>query len=70
MQSWIRRIKASSICSFAWGLTPDPDSTVYITDGQQNDLGYSNPDYDAMKKGLNAFDLKSVKWLMRKHTKF
>ena len=46
----------------AWGLTPDPDSTVYITDGQQNDLGYSNPDYDApMKKGLNAFDLEERK---------
>lgn len=46
----------------AWGLTPDPDSTVYITDGQQNDIGYSNPDYDAaMKKGLNAFDLEERK---------
>lgn len=46
----------------AWGLTPDPDSTVYITDGQQNDIGFSNPDYDAaMKKGLNAFDLEERK---------
>lgn len=46
----------------AWGLTPDPDSTVYITDGQQNDIGYSNPEYDAaMKKGLNAFDLEERK---------
>ena len=35
---------------------------MYITDGQQNDLGYSNPDYDAtMKKGLNAFDLEERK---------
>jgi peptide/nickel transport system substrate-binding protein len=46
----------------AWGLTPDPDSTVYITDGQQNDIGYSNPEFDAaMKKGLNAFDLEERK---------
>ncbi|AWP30349.1 ABC transporter substrate-binding protein [Paenibacillus glucanolyticus] len=46
----------------AWGLTPDPDSTVYITDGNQNDIGYSNPAYDAaMKKGLNAFDLEERK---------
>jgi len=46
----------------AWGLTPDPDSTVYITDGQQNDIGFSNPEYDAaMKKGLNAFDLEERK---------
>lgn len=33
-----------------WGLTPDPDSTVYITDGNQNDIGYSNPAYDAAMK--------------------
>ncbi|PAD74078.1 ABC transporter substrate-binding protein [Paenibacillus campinasensis] len=46
----------------AWGLTPDPDSTVYKTDGQQNDLGYSNPEYDAaMQEGLKAFDLEERK---------
>lgn len=46
----------------AWGLTPDPDTNVYMTDGQQNDIGYSNPEYDAaMKEGLNAFDLAERK---------
>ncbi|MEC0201148.1 ABC transporter substrate-binding protein [Paenibacillus lautus] len=46
----------------AWGLTPDPESTVYRTDGQQNDIGYSNPAYDAaMDKGLKAFDLEERK---------
>ncbi|MEK3732833.1 ABC transporter substrate-binding protein [Paenibacillus sp. FSL M8-0334] len=46
----------------AWGLTPDPNSTVYTTGGQQNDLGYSNPAYDeAMREGLYAFDLEDRK---------
>ncbi|GAB6927954.1 ABC transporter substrate-binding protein [Paenibacillus sp. JCM 10914] len=46
----------------AWGLTPDPDSTVYLTDGQQNGLGFSSPAYDeAMKKGLYAMDLEERK---------
>ncbi|QCT04889.1 extracellular solute-binding protein family 5 [Paenibacillus algicola] len=36
----------------AWGLTPDPDNTVYITDGAQNDTGYSNATVDElMQKG-------------------
>ncbi|CAM3075713.1 ABC transporter substrate-binding protein [Paenibacillus sediminis] len=41
----------------AWGLTPDPDSTVYITKGAQNDVGYSNKTVDEWsdkgKKELN-----------------
>ncbi|MFD1138985.1 ABC transporter substrate-binding protein [Paenibacillus urinalis] len=32
----------------AWGLTPDPDTTVYTTDGAQNRLGYSHPAYDEL----------------------
>ncbi|AOZ92874.1 ABC transporter substrate-binding protein [Paenibacillus crassostreae] len=41
----------------AWGLTPDPDNTVYITDGAQNDIGYSNAKVDElMKKGKVELD--------------
>ncbi|MET3207584.1 UNVERIFIED_CONTAM: peptide/nickel transport system substrate-binding protein [Paenibacillus sp. PvR008] len=32
----------------AWGLTPDPDNTVYITNGAQNDVGYSNKKVDEL----------------------
>ncbi|NMO94202.1 ABC transporter substrate-binding protein [Paenibacillus lemnae] len=41
----------------AWGLTPDPDNTVYITDGAQNDTGYSNETVDKlMKEGKMNLD--------------
>ncbi|MDY8022141.1 ABC transporter substrate-binding protein [Paenibacillus polymyxa] len=32
----------------AWGLTPDPDTTTYITNGAQNDIGYSNKKVDEL----------------------
>ncbi len=32
----------------AWGLTPDPDTTVYLTNGSQNDVGYSNKKVDEL----------------------
>lgn len=41
----------------AWGLTPEPDSTIYITDGAQNDTGYSNPKVDELTlKGKMELD--------------
>ncbi|MGN8771978.1 ABC transporter substrate-binding protein [Paenibacillus barengoltzii] len=46
----------------AWGLTPDPDNTVYITDGSQNDLGYSNKKVDElMAKGKKTLDIEERK---------
>ncbi|MEJ8304951.1 ABC transporter substrate-binding protein [Saccharibacillus sacchari] len=46
----------------AWGLTPDPDSTVYITDGAQNNSGYSNPEVDALyAKGKKELDINERK---------
>ncbi|MFD1956175.1 ABC transporter substrate-binding protein [Paenibacillus thailandensis] len=46
----------------AWGLTPDPDNTVYITDGAQNDMGYSNPKVDElMAAGKKELDLEKRK---------
>lgn len=46
----------------AWGLTPDPDNTVYITGGAQNDTGYSNKTVDdLMKKGKMTLDREARK---------
>ncbi|AWB46702.1 ABC transporter substrate-binding protein [Paenibacillus sp. CAA11] len=46
----------------AWGLTPDPDNTVYITGGAQNDSGYSNKKVDElMAKGKKELDLEKRK---------
>ncbi|NGZ76596.1 ABC transporter substrate-binding protein [Saccharibacillus alkalitolerans] len=46
----------------AWGLTPDPDTTVYITDGAQNNSGYSNPKVDELyAKGKKELDLDKRK---------
>lgn len=50
----------------AWGLTPDPDNTVYITDGAQNDIGYSNPKVDElMAKGKKEMDLETRKTIYK-----
>ncbi|MGO4950718.1 MULTISPECIES: ABC transporter substrate-binding protein [Paenibacillus] len=32
----------------AWGLTPDPDTTTFISNGAQNDIGYSNKKVDEL----------------------
>ncbi|GGA47165.1 ABC transporter substrate-binding protein [Paenibacillus physcomitrellae] len=46
----------------AWGLTPDPDNTVYITNGAQNRFGYSNATVDElMAKGRKELDLEKRK---------
>ncbi|MBA9085937.1 peptide/nickel transport system substrate-binding protein [Fontibacillus solani] len=46
----------------AWSLTPDPDNTVYITDGAQNDYGYSNAKVDQlMKEGRKTLDIEKRK---------
>ncbi|MDO3413239.1 ABC transporter substrate-binding protein [Saccharibacillus sp. CPCC 101409] len=46
----------------AWGLTPDPDSTVYVTDGAQNNSGYSNKEVDELyKQGKKELDLEKRK---------
>lgn len=46
----------------AWGLTPDPDGTVYITDGAQNRVHYSNKEYDdLMKQGKKQLDVEKRK---------
>lgn len=51
----------------AWGLTPDPDSTVYITGGAQNDIGYSNTTVDQYtKEGLAAMELDARKEAYKK----
>lgn len=48
----------------AWGLTPDPDSTIYITNGAQNDTGYSNAKVDeltlAAKKEMDPTKRKEL----------
>lgn len=51
----------------AWGLTPDPDSTVYLTGGAQNRLKYSNPAYDdLMKQGKRELNLEKRKEIYAK----
>lgn len=51
----------------AWGLTPDPDSTVYITDGAQNNSGYSNPEVDTLyAQGKKELDLEKRKEIYAK----
>ncbi|WMT41010.1 ABC transporter substrate-binding protein [Paenibacillus sp. D2_2] len=46
----------------AWGLTPDPDNTVYITKGAQNDTGYSNAKVDQlMAEGKKELDIAKRK---------
>ncbi len=46
----------------AWGLTPDPDGTVYITDGAQNNNNYSNPEVDKlMQEGKKELDTEKRK---------
>ncbi|WP_054958309.1 ABC transporter substrate-binding protein [Paenibacillus dakarensis] len=46
----------------AWGLTADPDNTVYITKGAQNDTGYSNKTVDElMRKGKVTLDVEARK---------
>lgn len=46
----------------AWGLTPDPDNTVFITDGAQNDTGYSNTKVDElMAAGKKELDIEKRK---------
>jgi len=46
----------------AWGLTPDPDNTIFISNGAQNDFGYSNPKVDElMAKGKKELDLEKRK---------
>lgn len=50
----------------AWGLTPDPDNTVYITNGAQNDIGYSNAKVDElMAKGKKEMDLEKRKTIYK-----
>ncbi|MNW31503.1 Oligopeptide-binding protein AppA precursor [compost metagenome] len=48
----------------AWSLEPDPDATVYITNGAQNDIGYSNAKVDeltlAAKKELDHEKRKAL----------
>jgi len=46
----------------AWGLTPDPDNTIFITGGAQNDFGYSNPRVDElMAAGKKEIDIEKRK---------
>ncbi|WP_138494328.1 ABC transporter substrate-binding protein [Paenibacillus pinistramenti] len=46
----------------AWGLTPDPDNTVYITNGAQNRFGYSNATVDKlMAEGRKELDTEKRK---------
>jgi len=50
----------------AWGLTPDPDNTVFITKGAQNDAGYSNAKIDElMAKGKKEMDLEKRKGIYK-----
>lgn len=50
----------------AWGLTPDPDNTVYITNGSQNDYGYSNAKVDElMAKGKKTLDVEERKTIYK-----
>lgn len=51
----------------AWGLTPDPDGTVYTTGGAQNRLKYSNEAYDKlMKEGKTELDREKRKEIYAK----
>lgn len=51
----------------AWGLTPDPDNTIFITDGAQNDFGYSNPEVDKlMAEGKKELDVEKRKEIYKK----
>lgn len=51
----------------AWGLTPDPDSTVYLTKGAQNRIKYSNKAYDdLMKQGKRELDIEKRKEIYAK----
>lgn len=51
----------------AWGLTPDPDSTVYLSNGAQNRIKYSNTTYDdLMKQGKRELDLEKRKEIYAK----
>jgi peptide/nickel transport system substrate-binding protein len=46
----------------AWGLTPDPDTTIFTTTGQQNEFGYSNTKVDElMAAGLKETDIEKRK---------
>lgn len=46
----------------AWGLTPDPDTTVFMTGGPQNRIGYSNEKVDELtKKGKYERDVEKRK---------
>lgn len=50
----------------AWGLTPDPDNTVYTTKGSQNDTGYSNAKVDElMAKGKKTMDVEQRKQIYK-----
>ncbi|GGN95162.1 ABC transporter substrate-binding protein [Saccharibacillus kuerlensis] len=60
----MENVKAENYEMFfaAWGLTPDPDSTVYISEGAQNNNNYSNPEVDKlMKEGKKELDLEKRK---------
>jgi len=51
----------------AWGLTPDPDNTIFISDGAQNDFGYSNPEVDKlMAEGKKELDVEKRKAIYKK----
>lgn len=51
----------------AWGLTPDPDGTVYTTNGAQNRVHYSNKEYDdLMKQGKKTLDIEKRKEIYAK----
>ncbi|MCM3785305.1 ABC transporter substrate-binding protein [Neobacillus mesonae] len=51
----------------AWGLTPDPDTTVYTTGGAQNRLGFSNPAYDELaQQGKMELDVEKRKEIYAK----
>jgi peptide/nickel transport system substrate-binding protein len=46
----------------AWGLTADPDTSIFITDGPQNEFGYSNPRVDElMAAGKKEIDIEKRK---------
>lgn len=46
----------------AWGLTADPDTTVFTSDGPQNRIGYSSAKVDELtKKGKYTLDVEKRK---------
>ncbi|BFH65972.1 ABC transporter substrate-binding protein [Paenibacillus azoreducens] len=50
----------------AWGLTADPDTTIYITNGAQNKSGYSNKKVDdLMEKARKELDQNKRKELYK-----